>query len=60
VKDEKAGEMHVPGLAIKFSKTPGSVGVVPSAGQHTDALLSSLPGYGQARVDQLRAAGVVQ
>ena len=58
VKDEKAGEMHVPGLAIKFSKTPGNVGIVPAAGQHTDALLSTLPGYGQARMDQLRASGV--
>lgn len=60
VKDEKAGEMHVPGLAIKFSKTPGNVGTVPAAGQHTDTLLAILPGYGQARVDQLRASGVIQ
>ena len=59
VPDALAGEMHVPGLSIKLSKTPGAVGPVPVAGQHTDALLSQLPGYGDARVAQLRAAAVV-
>jgi CoA:oxalate CoA-transferase len=60
VEDALAGELHVPGLSIKFSKTPGKLGPVPTAGQHTDELLSSLPDYNRARVDRLRAASVVQ
>lgn len=60
VKDAEAGEMHVPGLSIKFSKTPGALGPVPIAGQHTDELLSKLPDYDQARVDRLRRDLVVQ
>jgi formyl-CoA transferase len=59
VQDPLAGEMHVPGLSIKLSKTPGRLGPVPVAGQHTDELLSKLPGYGGDKVAQLRAAAVV-
>lgn len=59
VPDAVAGEMYVPGLSIKLSKTPGAVGQVPVAGQHTDALLSKLPGYGDAKVAQLRSAAVI-
>jgi CoA:oxalate CoA-transferase len=59
VPDALAGEMHVPGLSIKLSKTPGRLGPVPVAGQHTDALLSALPGYDSSKLAQLRAAGVV-
>jgi formyl-CoA transferase len=59
VQDPVAGEMHVPGLSIKLSKTPGGLGPVPLAGQHTDELLSKLPGYDQARLARLRAAGIV-
>ena len=60
VQDALAGEMHVPGLSIKFSKTPGGLGPVPTAGQHTHELLCRLPGYDDTRLRQLRAAGVIQ
>ena len=60
VEDAEAGELHVPGLSIKFSKTPGTLGPVPVAGQHTDEILSKLPEYDQSKVDRLRADGVVQ
>jgi formyl-CoA transferase len=60
VESAEAGELHVPGLSIKFSKTPGRLGPVPTAGQHTNELLSKLPGYDQSKVDQMREAGVVQ
>lgn len=59
VKDPVAGDMHVPGLSIKLSKTPGRLGPVPVAGQHTDALLSALPGYDQGKLAQLRAGKVI-
>jgi crotonobetainyl-CoA:carnitine CoA-transferase CaiB-like acyl-CoA transferase len=60
VDDALAGELHVPGLSIKFSKTPGKLGPVPTPGQHTDDVLAALPGYDCTRVDQLRSAAVVQ
>ena len=59
VNDPVAGEMHVPGLSIKLSKTPGRLGPVPVAGQHTDELLAKLPGYDQGKLAQLRAADIV-
>lgn len=59
VQDPIAGEMHVPGLSIKLSKTPGRLGPVPVAGQHTDALLSTLPGYDPGKLAQLRAAKII-
>ena len=60
VEDEAAGgELHVPGLTIKFSKTPGKLGPVPTPGQHTDEILTNVLGYDAGRIDKLRAAGVV-
>ena len=59
VPDALAGEIYVPGLTIKFSKTPGQLGPVPPPGQHTDEVLGGLLGYDAARIAELRAAGVV-
>ena len=59
MEDPIAGEMYLPGLTIKFSKTPGKLGPVPLPGQHTDEILGGLPGYDAARLDALRTAGVV-
>jgi len=33
--DALAGEIHVPGVAVKMSATPGRIGPVPTPGQHT-------------------------
>src|SRR5438034_7490184 len=54
--DAVAGEMYLPGLTIKFSKTPGKLGPVPTPGQHTDEILGGLPGYDEARMSELRGA----
>ncbi len=57
--DPLAGEIHVPGLAVKMSATPGRVGPVPTPGQHTDEILSSLLGYDAARLATLRNTKVI-
>lgn len=59
MEDAVAGEMYLPGLTIKFSKTPGKLGPVPTPGQHTDEILGALPGYDADRIASLRAAGVL-
>jgi len=59
VEDAVAGEMYVPGVAVKMSATPGRVGPVPTPGQHTDEVLRGLPGYDDARLAALRAGKVV-
>ena len=57
--DPVAGEMYLPGLTIKFSKTPGKLGPVPTPGQHTDEILGGLLGYDAAKIETLRAAQVI-
>ncbi len=57
--DALAGEIHVPGMAVKMSATPGRIGPVPTPGQHTDAVLTELLGYDEKRLAALRAAGVI-
>jgi crotonobetainyl-CoA:carnitine CoA-transferase CaiB-like acyl-CoA transferase len=57
--DPVAGEMYVPGVTIKLSKTPGRLGPVPTPGQHTDEILTSVLGYDRAAIDALRASGAV-
>jgi crotonobetainyl-CoA:carnitine CoA-transferase CaiB-like acyl-CoA transferase len=57
--DPLAGEMYLPGLTVKFSKTPGKLGPVPTPGQHTDEILGGLLGYDAARIEQLRAQQVI-
>ena len=57
--DAVAGEMYVPGVTIKMSKTPGRVGPVPTPGQHTDEILSRLLGYHRRTLEDLRQAKVI-
>jgi len=57
--DALAGEIHVPGLAVKMSLTPGRIGPVPTPGQHTDELLASLLDYDAERLKSLRDAKVI-
>jgi crotonobetainyl-CoA:carnitine CoA-transferase CaiB-like acyl-CoA transferase len=57
--DALAGEIHVPGLAVKMSATPGRIGPVPTPGQHTDEILAALLDYDAALLESLRAAKVI-
>lgn len=57
--DAVAGEMYLPGATIKMSKTPGRTGHVPTPGEHTDAILSSLLGYDRATLAALREQKVI-
>jgi CoA:oxalate CoA-transferase len=57
--DAVAGEMYVPGVTIKLSKTPGRLGPVPMPGQHTDEVLGNVLGYDRATIDDLRGVGAV-
>ena len=57
--DALAGEIHVPGLAVKMSATPGRIGPVPSPGEHTDEILTSLLDYDVERLKSLRAAKII-
>jgi CoA:oxalate CoA-transferase len=60
IDDAVAGEMYVPGVTIKLSKTPGRLGPVPTPGQHTDEILRSVLGYDDAMIDGLRQQGTVK
>lgn len=49
-----AGKMHIPGVPIKMSATPGSVDTpAPLLGQHTDEILKEF-GLGPAEIEELR------
>jgi formyl-CoA transferase len=54
------GDIRMQSTFPKLSDTPGSVRWVgPDLGEHTDAVLRDLLGYDDAKVDALKAAGVV-
>ena len=59
MEDPVAGEMYVPGVTVKMSKTPGRVGPVPTPGQHTDEVLGGMLGYDRATLAELRGAKVI-
>lgn len=54
----KAGELHLVGVPVKLSETPGGIRTpAPLLGEHTDEILASL-GYGD-RLEELRGQGVI-
>ena len=57
--DALAGELFLPGLTIKFSKTPGKLGPVPTPGQHTDEVLGGLLQYDADHIARLRSQAVI-
>ncbi len=59
LEDPVAGDIHVPGVTVKMSHTPGRVGPVPAPGQHTDQVLGDLLALDAAALKSLRAAAVI-
>ncbi len=59
MEDAVAGEMYVPGVTVKMSRTPGRVGPVPTPGQHTDEVLSKMLGFDRDTLGQLRQSGAI-
>jgi len=57
--DALAGEIHVPGLAVKMSATPGRIGPVPTPGEHTDEILAKLLDYDAAQLKALRGEKII-
>ncbi len=54
------GDIRMQGAFPKLSDTPGEVRWVgPELGEHTDDVLSGLLGYDDAKVAELKAAGIV-
>ncbi|WCK56628.1 CaiB/BaiF CoA-transferase family protein [Aneurinibacillus sp. Ricciae_BoGa-3] len=54
-----AGEIVMPGIPIKLSKTPGTIDrPAPLLGQHTLEILSGL-GFEEAVIEEMRAKGIV-
>ncbi len=55
-----AGELKVPGVPIKFSKTPGEIkGPAPLLGQHTRSVLQEMLGLDQEVIDELKEKGAI-
>jgi crotonobetainyl-CoA:carnitine CoA-transferase CaiB-like acyl-CoA transferase len=59
MEDAVAGEMYVPGVTVKMSRTPGRVGPVPTPGQHTDEVLSKMLGFDRDTLGELRLSGAI-
>ncbi len=60
VIDPVAGPMHMAGVPIKLSATPGAIaGPAPALGQHTDDVLRAHLGLDDAEITQLRHDGIV-
>lgn len=59
IDDPQLGELLVQAPIGKFSSIETTVSAGPRLGEHNDAVLGSLPGMTAARLDALRAAGVM-
>ncbi len=60
VPHSRVGSISVVNSPLRFSRTPvDTLGPAPDLGQHTEAVLQTLAGYSAARVEKLRAEGVI-
>lgn len=60
VEDPKLGAHIQPGFPIKFSETKGDLSrPAPLLGEHTDMILSSVLGYSDEKIQNLRSSGIV-
>jgi crotonobetainyl-CoA:carnitine CoA-transferase CaiB-like acyl-CoA transferase len=56
----EAGKIKQIGPVIKFSETPGELGLPPPVlGAHNDEVLSSLAGYSEEEISKLRESGAI-
>jgi crotonobetainyl-CoA:carnitine CoA-transferase CaiB-like acyl-CoA transferase len=56
---EKSGTVKVVGSPLKFSETPVRYGAIPTLGQHTEDVLTTIGGLTEVQYSELRAAGIV-
>ncbi len=60
VRDAEIGELPMPGVIPKFSRTPGRVvHAGPRLGEHNDQIYGGLLGLTRAQIDDLARAGVI-
>jgi crotonobetainyl-CoA:carnitine CoA-transferase CaiB-like acyl-CoA transferase len=57
--DRKGGKTYVAGLTVKFSETPGTVGRIPTAGEHNEEIFCTLLGHHPSELARWRADGVI-
>jgi crotonobetainyl-CoA:carnitine CoA-transferase CaiB-like acyl-CoA transferase len=59
IEHPSIGKMRVGGVPVDFEETPGAIqGAAPRLGEHTGIVLREL-GYDEAKISELRAAGVI-
>jgi crotonobetainyl-CoA:carnitine CoA-transferase CaiB-like acyl-CoA transferase len=60
VEHLKLGRMPATGRSLRFGAHQGApMRAAPVLGQHTDEVLRELPGYDQARIEELRESGII-
>jgi len=57
--DPEAGRTFVPGLTVKFSDTPGAIGLIPRPGEHNEEVYCGLLGHSPADLTNWREEGVI-
>ena len=61
IEDPLAGRFEIPGMPLKFSAFPDDLPLeAPTLGQHNAEILREWLGLGEAEIDALRAAAVLQ
>ena len=60
VEHPAAGRVRLPGIPVKFARTPARVaGPPPRLGEHTDEVLRRVVGLSDAEIGELRASGAL-
>ena len=60
VEHPTAGRVRLPGIPVKFARTPARVqGPPPRLGEHTDEVLRDVVGLSEAEITELRSSGAV-
>ena len=59
IESGEAGPQRMPGASLHFSGRRIPMGAAPNLGEHNEAILGDLLGYGQARIHALAADGTI-